>query len=174
MWKESKSKRERERLWSKVPLPHTALQGRPLWSREGPPPWQQRYWWKGMNSFASRWFFYCEGREWMEQGGGRQGDLFVILIKMDDFYSQCNTCCWGSSAFASGGLDEGTKLWKWALLMSVVCVPGSKRQWAFLECASTVLWISRSAAHLGQSKSLAFKYHTYASPTWPSCSATAA
>lgn len=48
----------------------------------------------------------------MEQGGGTQGDLFVILIKMDDLYSQCNTCCGGSSAFASGGLDEGTKLRK--------------------------------------------------------------
>lgn len=55
---------------------------------------------------------------------------------------------------------------KWVPLMYVALAPGSRTQPVFSKCASTVIWTSRSREHMGQSKSLAFKHHTYESPTW--------
>lgn len=92
----------------------------------------------------------------MGQGGGRQGDLVVILTKMDDLYSQRDAC--GVSVLRAGS----AKVQSCAVNRSEVCSSGS---WV-REAGSLFGVRLHSVLHFkghstpGQSKSLAFKRHT--------------
>lgn len=85
--KKKTQERERERPWSEVPLPHTALLGR---SPTGSPTLRaavlvQRK--ERILLHIGSLTAVAGGKGWTEWEGSRQGDRFVILTKMDDLYS---------------------------------------------------------------------------------------